>query len=107
MGPTVVVAQLPRKIGQSLKRRGLMGTLRASIKYAPYYLAMCGHIYRDCIFDWNHGVETRSRVSLEKLNIDYESKKLGRNYGPSDPVIFKEMLSCLKIKHEDFTFIDF
>jgi SAM-dependent methyltransferase len=84
-----------------------MGTLKASIKYAPYYVAMCGYIYRDCLFDWKYGVETRSRVSLADLNIESESKTLGRNYGPSDPGIFKEMLSCIKVKYEDFTFIDF
>lgn len=84
-----------------------MGTLKASIRYAPFYIAMCGYIYRDCLFDWKYGVETRSRVSLTDLSIDSESKTLGRNYGPSDPGIFKEMLSCIKIKHEEFTFIDF
>ncbi len=84
-----------------------METLRASIRYAPYYFALCRFIYRDRQFDWKYGVETRSRASLGDLDINYESKRFGRNYGPSDPVIFKEMLSCLKIKYEDFTFIDF
>jgi SAM-dependent methyltransferase len=84
-----------------------METLRASIKYAPYYIGLTGFIYRDRLFDWKYGVETRSRVSLNDLDISYESKGFGRNYGPSDPVIFKDMLSCLKIKHEDFTFVDF
>jgi SAM-dependent methyltransferase len=84
-----------------------METLRASIKYAPYYIGLIGFIYRDRLFDWKYGVETRSRVSLNDLDISYDSKRFGRNYGPSDPVIFKNMLSCLKIKHEDFTFVDF
>ena len=84
-----------------------METLRASIKYAPYYFGLSRFIYRDRLFDWKYGVETRSRVSLDELDISYDSKRFGRNYGPSDPVIFKEMLSCLKIKHEDFAFVDF
>lgn len=84
-----------------------MGTLKASIRYAPYYAAMCGYIYRDRLFDWKYGVETRSRERLNDLDIGYENKKFGRNYGPSDPIIFKNMLACLKIKHEDFAFIDF
>ena len=84
-----------------------MGTVKAAIRYAPYYAAMCGFIYRDCLFDWKYGVETRSRVSLNDLDIGYDNKKFGRNYSPSDPIIFKKMLSCLKIKHEDFAFIDF
>lgn len=84
-----------------------METLRASIKSAPYYIGLTGFIYRDRLFDWKYGVETRSRVSLDHLDISYESKRFGRNYGPSDPIIFKKMLECLKIKYEDFTFIDF
>src|SRR5260370_37352264 len=107
MGPTVEVSLLPRKIRQSLKRRGLMETLRASIRYAPYYAGLSRFIYRDRMFDWKYGVETRSRVSLENLNISYESKRFWRNYCPSNPVIFRTMRSLLKMKHEDFTFVDF
>ena len=107
MGPTVEVSLLPRKIGQSLKRRGLRETLRASARYAPYYFGLTRFIYRDLLFDWRHGVETRSRVSLGDLDINYESKEFGRNYGPSDPKIFHKMLSCMQLHHEDYTFIDF
>lgn len=56
--------------------------------------------------DWRHGVDTAGEMPLEKLSIDSSSRLQGYPYGPMPMAIFNQIMKKLKIRYEDYVFID-
>lgn len=57
-------------------------------------------------FDKKYNVETAREVRLHELEIDSPNVKHGVFYAGTDPKSFRAVLDNLKIKFEDFVFID-
>ena len=101
-------------VRQSLQKRGVLGTVWRCL-LGPYYLARTyGRIQRNYrrpltpdAFDLAHGVETTSRVHLTDLQIESPNWIHAGGYWPSPSDLIQEVLSGLKIRYEDFVFIDF
>ncbi len=87
-------------LGLSLRRRGILGTLRHSISFAMYR-------WRSWIWDFRHHVETRKPLALCDLAISSPNVPFGRHYEATDPAVFRAILQRLSIEYERFTFIDF
>jgi hypothetical protein len=58
-------------------------------------------------FDEKYGIDTKGKLPLSALDIDTPDWVYGVLYQPTAPDIIKEILSHLKIKYEDFIFIDY
>jgi RNA polymerase sigma factor (sigma-70 family) len=59
--------------------------------------------YGDAEYDWDHRVNTTSAT------VGWRERLLGQfhsGYQPTEPALFKEMMSSLKINFQEFTFID-
>ena len=59
--------------------------------------------YGDAEYDWDHRVDTTSAT------IGWRERLLGHfhsPYQPTEPALFKEMMACLNIDFQEFTFID-
>jgi SAM-dependent methyltransferase len=59
--------------------------------------------YGDIEYDWEHRVDTTSAT------VNWRDRLLGvfhSPYQPSEPALFREMLTSLNISYEDFAFID-
>ncbi|HST09813.1 MAG TPA: class I SAM-dependent methyltransferase [Terriglobales bacterium] len=59
--------------------------------------------YGDVEYDWGHSVDTTSAT------VCWRDRLLGvfhSPYQPTEPALFHEMLACLHIRYEEFTFID-
>jgi len=101
-------------VRQSLKKRGVLGTVWRCL-LGPYYVVRnCRRIRRNYgrsltpdSFDLTHGIETTSRVHLTDLNIESPNWIHAGGYWPSPTDLVKEALSELKIRYEDFVFVDF
>jgi hypothetical protein len=103
---------LQRKIRRSLKRRGLLGTLKRGLK-EPFYMILeyrpsrLRWKRRDNEFDRRFGVDTAGTIPLSALDVDDEDWEYGFSYEATDPKYFKAVVGELPIKYEKFTFIDF
>jgi hypothetical protein len=59
--------------------------------------------YGDAEYDWDHRVNTTSAT------VGWRERLLGQfhsGYQPTEPALFREMMSSLKINFQEFTFID-
>ncbi|MCI0336807.1 MAG: class I SAM-dependent methyltransferase [Acidobacteria bacterium] len=65
------------------------------------------HDARNRFFDLKHGVSTANTVGLHELDIENRNVIFAIRYECSDPKLFHEIFDSLKIKHEDFAFVDF
>lgn len=111
--PAIYKTIYPR-ICRSLEQQGLLKTawrcLGGPCRFVREYL----RVHRDYpgsaaphAFDLAHGVETSTRVHHSDLQIDSPNRIFGGGYWPTPPELFKEALSRIDLRHEDFTFIDF
>jgi tRNA G46 methylase TrmB len=102
---------LQRKINRSLKRRGLLRTLKRCVE-EPYYQILeyqpsrLRWRRRDKEFDRRHGVDTAGTIPLSALDVADENWEYGFAYEPTDPKYFKTMVGQLPIQFERFTFVD-
>jgi SAM-dependent methyltransferase len=105
------LGSLRRRVGRSLKRRGLLGTVKRCIQ-EPYYLILdyrpsrLRWRHRDKEFDRRYGVDTAGTIPLSALDVDDENWEYGFAYEPTDPKYFKAIVGKLPIQFEDFTFVD-
>ena len=105
------LGSLQRKVNRSLKRRGLLGTLKRCIQ-EPYYLILeyrpsqLRWRQRDKEFDRRYGVDTAGTIPLSALDVDDENWEYGFAYQPTDPKYFKAIVGRLPIQFEEFTFVD-
>jgi len=58
-------------------------------------------------FDARNGVNTAGRVDLGALDVKGRSAAHGNHYEAVDPKLFRKILRALKIKYDDFVFVDF
>jgi SAM-dependent methyltransferase len=107
---------LLRKVGKSLKRRGIVGTLGQVVKalidpvrdLSPARRRVRRQLEeRGKGFDRDFGVDTGGLIRLSDLNIKNGNWVYGTDYQGIDPSAFRAMLRGLDLRHEDFTFIDF
>ncbi len=94
------------KLASSLKKRGIVGT----VKYAPV-LPIRGLYdlwvpYADRAFDRRFGVETATNVELPELRSDPRFRH-SHSYGPTTRSIFFRMVRQLNLDYGRFVFIDF
>jgi len=106
------------KIRESVRRRGLKGTVRwllevvwRRVRYyrrLRYYVARGGHAKKevDDGFDREFGVDTGGYVKLTDLDIGTKNWVYGEDYQPIPARVFEEIVGRLQIRHEDFVFID-
>jgi hypothetical protein len=111
--PAIHRTIIPR-IRKSIERHGLTGTARLSLSaplrlYREYNVARRNYAAPATPddFDLEHGVETSTPVDRSDLRVNSPNWICSRSYWPTRPDIFAESLTALRIKHEDFTFIDF
>jgi SAM-dependent methyltransferase len=102
---------LQRKLGRSLKRYGVLGTMKKCF-LEPYHMILeykPSRILwrkRDKEFDRRFGVDTAGTIALSALDIDNEHWEYGFAYQPTDPKFFKTIVGELPIAFEEFTFVD-
>src|SRR6516225_6530452 len=103
---------LYRKAERSLKRRGVAGTLKFCIRNIPSVVMELKPAGKrtetlESEFDRKFHVDTSGQIHLSELDIQSPNSAFGNSYQPSAPSMFFEMLGTLKIRHGDYTFIDF
>lgn len=101
------------KVKKSLRQRGLSGTIKliawkvgnpvANVLWPARYQER----RRDREFDARFGVETAGIVGLEQLRVESRHRQHGRYYEQTKPAAFDTLMKPLKIRFEDFTFVDF
>src|SRR3712207_2275466 len=89
--------------------RGLTGTVRSLLWRTRVYgkLRMYPIKVRGSYFDRRNGVRTAGCVSLRELGVEGRSVAEGNHYEAVDPRLFRKVVGSLKIRHEDFVFVDF
>jgi SAM-dependent methyltransferase len=111
-----VLRGLVNKVGKSLKRRGLLGTLGQVVKAGTDAVRDLSParrrgrrqaVGREQAFDREFGVDTAGLVRLSDLRIQSGNWVYGHEYQGIDPSALRKMLRELDIRHEDFTFVDF
>ena len=111
---TRIVKTIVPTVRQSLRKRGVLGTLWRCV-LGPYYLVRTyTRIQRNYKrelapdpFDLAHGVETTSRVHMTDLQIESPNWIHAGGYWPSPTDLIQQFLSELEIRYEDFVFVDF
>lgn len=108
-----VAATVWRKLRRSVKRRGVMRTVGYSMLIGPTKLACKVGLVKmhhnpsvANVFDQEHGVETAAHVPVNQLGVDSKNLPGANPYAPTSPKYFKEMMSHLSIRHQDYTFVD-
>jgi SAM-dependent methyltransferase len=64
------------------------------------------HNLLSLFFDFKYGTKTYKRISLQKLNIPFETKEKGFYHVPTQPKSFKKVLTKIEINDDD-VFVDF
>ncbi|MBS1806652.1 MAG: class I SAM-dependent methyltransferase [Acidobacteria bacterium] len=97
----------------SITRRGRWGTVTLCLWKISNFLSnwLFPSRYRarrmDREFDKKFGVDTQGIIELEGLQITGENLRHGSGYEQTKPADFEKLMSALKIRYEDFVFVDF
>ncbi|HYT95095.1 MAG TPA: class I SAM-dependent methyltransferase [Gemmataceae bacterium] len=111
-----MAGRLIAKIKKTFRREGLFGTLKkAVVKVYSRILDQTPARRRakrlkekeDREFDRQFNVHTAGFVPLDRLGFGSSNKDHGFAHDPIDPTRFQRTVGSLKIRHEDFVFIDF
>lgn len=110
---TKITSGVWRKVRRSVKRRGVLGTAGYIAYVGPANVARkLGLVPSSTrpsvasVFDGEHGVDTAAHIQLRDLVINSRNVQDCCHYAPTSPKYFKEMMSHLNIRHEQFTFVD-
>jgi len=99
------------QVHNSIRERGVKRTLLAILLFILRTIKEYPSNHRrkrlDLFFDRKFGTNTAGRVELDDLHIESNNKEFGFRYQGVLPDIFREMMSKLPIKYENFVFIDF
>ena len=98
--PITSTPSLSTRIRWSLKRRGLLGTLRLALLKPPRALA-------SKLWDRIHRVDTAELSELHSFAIRSENLVHAIRYQATPTGVFRKMIGSLDIRHEDFEFVDF
>jgi hypothetical protein len=105
-----------RAARNSLRENGVLKTIWLAL---PYLRNRVGHLRetagaarwtemeRKDAFDARYGTETSGFVELEALGVSEEARSHSSSYKPTLPRVFHRVMSELRIRHEDFVFIDY
>lgn len=103
---------LALRIRKSIKARGVLGTIRCSIR-APWDVLNEWRIARRLYssrsadaFDLQHNVETSQRVHPADMRVNSANWAYGTGYIPTASEIVSEIFARLPISDENFTFVD-
>ena len=80
---------------------------KSAIQYSYHWLV---ERYTDWSFDRRYNVNTLAEVPLANLTIldkDFNHKQDKRRYTQTSLVTFREIMSTLPIRHEEYVFVDF
>jgi SAM-dependent methyltransferase len=111
-----MMKEVVRKVEKSLRRRGLLGTLRHSLNTAVRGVksalparrrARERFLAKDAEFDATYGVDTGGLIHLGGLTIEGQSWLFGGGYQGIEPNTFSAVLGDLDIPHADCLFIDY
>jgi hypothetical protein len=91
------------KFRQSLKKRGIIGTAKRIGLYSWDIFRW----YLDGHFDRSHKVNTSGKTPLDNLHIDSPDLSDATWYEPVPVLAFNKLMKELKIRYEDYAFIDF
>lgn len=100
------------KLRGSIARRGFRSTLRLTFKtlsfrlvgnslYSPWSVA-----FQERLFDRKYGVDTSGTIEIKDLSVANGNRAFAQSYVGSDSELFAEMLGRLRIRFEEFTFVD-
>lgn len=107
-----VLHNLPTKLKRSIHHRGLFGTIDLAWRKLGTYFAdrLVPSRYRDlCIdreFDARFGVRTQGTIAPNELRTESDSCVFANEYAPSRPGEFFRLLGRIKVRYEDFIFVD-
>jgi SAM-dependent methyltransferase len=95
-------------VGDSLRYRGFLGTLRAGARIVahPIRKREAFRIFEERRFDRKHGVDTAGTLHPRELDITPEEAVTSHRYEGVRPGEIREVISCLGITHQEFTFVD-
>src|SRR5437879_9244696 len=97
-----------RAFGDSLRYRGFLRTLRAGARIVahPVRKREAFRIYEERRFDRKHGVETSGTLQPHELDITADDAVASHRYEGVRPGEIREVISCLGIAYQQFTFVD-
>jgi SAM-dependent methyltransferase len=90
---------LAPKVRESIKRRGVLATLKLAVSWPL-------RRFQIDRFDRMHAVNTSGTVGLKNLGINSPNVIHGIDYRATPPWVFRRMLRQLKIRYEDWVFVD-
>jgi SAM-dependent methyltransferase len=101
------------RIRELLKTHGAMGVARLCLQLpfspllrSPYGVRL-NRAYHDWTFDRRFGVNTSGWIRQPTPSVDGSNAELGSPYDGSNPAHFNRIVQNLKIRYEDYTFVDF
>ncbi len=105
-----------RDARNSLRQKGVLKTLRLALPYLRSHVdrlrestrgARWTKMDRKDAFDSRYGTETSGLVDLEDMGVSEEARSHSSDYKPTLPRVFHRVISEMRIRHEDFVFIDY
>ncbi len=93
------IGLLISKIGYSLRKVGVKGTLRR------IFISFHNEKRADA-FDLKHGTDTAGTIALWRLSVANKNAKLGFRYQPIQEDMFRSSINRLKIDPASYVFID-
>jgi SAM-dependent methyltransferase len=84
----------------SVRRRGLLATVRLGLLKGPRWL-------QEFIFDFLHGLNTRSVVEVCEMSVQNRVSAFANRYQPTPPRVFRRLVADLSIPYEKYVFIDY
>jgi hypothetical protein len=92
---------------QSLRRRGLRGTLARLIRALQSSRVTRARAAADRAFDARRAVETAAWVRTPDLVAESENRPFAVRYQPSNEDEFHRLMGKLDVDHRDFAFVDY
>jgi hypothetical protein len=105
-----------RAARNSLRQNGVLKTLWLALAYLRSHVNRLREstrhvrwtkLERKDAFDSRYGTETSERVGLENLGVSEEARSHSSEYKPTLPRVFHRAMSEIRIRYEDFVFIDY
>lgn len=103
------VSEIKTKVGESLRDRGVIGTVIACIRSSLRPILDDQRVinFRERRFDRRFGVDTAGVIPHEDLKIDGPSAAHAIHYQAVQPVLLQHAVAGLPINYPDYTFLDF
>jgi len=96
----IVVGRIPSKI----RKHGLAGICRLAVMRLR--VGWRGLRGRGGRFDRQSGVQTEGIMEVDSLDIPFSARDHSVRYDPTAVECFNRIMAGLRIRHEDFTFVD-